>query len=918
MRKLLTCGVSILLSTILLVSPLLCLAQQGDIPKQLITYKKQQDSLLKADPPEKIFIQFDKPYYAQGDTVWFKAYLFNAPTHLLSAKSGLMHADIADDSGRVVKQYLFKVYNGISWGNIALNGKDFKAGNYVFRAYTNWMRNFGSDHFFYKNIRVAGTNESGWLVTQKVSSSLANDQEHIHAMLQFTDMNKSALTDSLLRIQVMQGNKTLYRQKIKTDDRGIMDISFGLKRKASQVTLIAENEARTKKAAIPLTINPPGDTDLQFLPEGGEMVAGFTAHIGFKAVGEDGKGVPVAGIITDQDQKQVATFRSFYNGIGSFDLFAENGKKYTAKLALPGGAVKEYPLPATDVSGTMLRLKNFADKDSLEVTLAASDDIARSGDSYFLLGQARGIICYAAIVDFNKGHIIHSRISKRLFPTGIVHFMLETTQDRPLNERLVYIGHNDDLHIRIEPGQEVYAPKDSVALHLKVTDHLGRPVAGNFSLSVTDDAQVKTDSLDGDDILSRMLLTSDVKNYVEHAGYYLLDSDSSRQAVDNLLLTQGWVRYEPLNAAMPYGPETGFTVKGRVNNVLGKPLKKQDIVLFSKSPSILMDTLTNKEGRFAFGHFPRVDTPIFFLKTNKRNFNVNIDVDEYTPPKFEVPDMPVPVPWYVNTDSTLMNYVKSDVIQKDVFENIPPGGHTLKEVVVKASKIVTGSQNLNGPGNADIVLDEKDLEKAGKKSLLDLFRENIPGFREVRYWTGTYYFSNRRYIILIVNGTMIARVFTKFDMRQYLEFHNAEDIKGMEINTSSKYEFAYMRRYFPSEMIDPTQFAFVEITTRSGDLKMENTPGTYLYKPLAISWPKQFYKPKYKINDTTKTQDLRSTIDWEPNINTDAEGNAVVSLYAGSKPSTYSVVMEGTDLNGSLGYERRRIVIKPAEKEKSK
>jgi hypothetical protein len=84
----------------------------------------------------------------------------------------------------------------------------------------------------------------------------------------------------------------------------------------------------------------------------------------------------------------------------------------------------------------------------------------------------------------------------------------------------------------------------------------------------------------------------------------------------------------------------------------------------------------------------------------------------------------------------------------------------------------------------------------------------------------------------------------------------------------------------------------------------------YLHKPLAVSYPAQFYKPKYKLTDTVKrTLDMRSTIDWEPNISTDATGKATLYFYAAGRPSTYTITMEGLDFNGNLGYKRQKIVI---------
>jgi hypothetical protein len=47
----------------------------------------------------------------------------------------------------------------------------------------------------------------------------------------------------------------------------------------------------------------------------------------------------------------------------------------------------------------------------------------------------------------------------------------------------------------------------------------------------------------------------------------------------------------------------------------------------------------------------------------------------------------------------------------------------LQDVKITAQKIVKGSQNLNGPGIADLVLDEKDMVEAAKKSWLQIFKD---------------------------------------------------------------------------------------------------------------------------------------------------------------------------------------------------
>jgi hypothetical protein len=942
----LICKMSFLIFVVVMIGHSLCYAQSGSLEDGLLKLKTSADTSIKKYPAEKIYMQFDKPYYAVGDTIWFKAYLFNSPTLLFSAKRGLMHIDITSDSGKLIKQYIVPVNNGVSWGNISLANTDFKTGTYTLRAYTNWMRNFDADGFYYKRLYISGQGESNWLVNTTVSASNANDKYGINTKLQFTNINKVPLANKPMQLKVFAGTKNWYKQQVQTDGNGLLDVNFTIPGKASNLSIVAESEENGQKAIIPLLLNRLEKTDLQFLPEGGSLVADMPAWIGFKAIGEDGKGISISGIIADHNQQEVAVFQSAHNGMGNFNLLVKAGENYTAKVTLPGGIVKEYPLPAVKNSGTSLQVKNAMESDSVEVSIAATNDIVGSDNSYFLIGRSRGIICYAAIADFHNHNFIRRKISKSLFPSGIVHFTLMTVKGQSVNERLVYIDHHDNLCIELATNKTDYTSRDSIALQIKVTDNAGNPVAGNFSLAVTDDTQVKTDANDNDNMVNHLLLASDLKGYIEEPAYYFQEQNSiTWQALDNLLLTQGWISYDlQTDKQHPqYAAEDEFSVKGQVVNAFNLPVKATHVQLLSKSPLLVNDTVTNKEGRFTFNNFPRIDTPAFVLRAVNRSgksFNVGIRMDETTTPIFNA-IYPTAMPWYVNSDATMVNYTKNrDSISK--LQDYLVGGHHLKEVRILARKIVKGSQNLNGPGNADLVLDEKDMEKAAKKSWLQLFEENINGFRlgffnnnfknlflpvgEVPIFHDYYfpktdltehsqwYFVHEKAAILIVDGMPFSSDF--FDLTNYLKLHNAEDIKGIELSNSWKYTSKYKTRFMTPAVenaFDPIKmdFVFIEITTRSGKGPViTNTPGTYLYKPLAISWPKQFYKPRYAVNDTTKhLPDLRSTIDWEPNMVTDKNGVASIFFYAADNPSAYTIIIEGSDGNGNIGYKSQKMIV---------
>ncbi|MGH7237724.1 MAG: hypothetical protein ACREGF_04275, partial [Candidatus Saccharimonadales bacterium] len=416
-----------------------------------------------------------------------------------------------------------------------------------------------------------------------------------------------------------------------------------------------------------------------------------------------------------------------------FDMLPQPGETYSASVTLPGGLVKTYPLPPVKSMGTVLKVREEKGADSLAITVTGTQD----GNSYYLVGQSGGVVCYAAVLTLSS-YAAKAKIADAVFPSGIARFTLMSADRQPLNERLIFINHHNNLRINMWPDKPVYGHKDKVNIKVHVTDIDGRPVAGNFSVAVTDDAQVKTDSLNNN-IISNLLLTSGLKGNIEEAGYYFQPDTSGhiKQQLDNLLLTQGWAGYDwkdifGPSKVFPYADEANFIIKGMVTNVFNKPVARAGVMLLSKKPSFVLAAVTGKDGRFIFRNIVPVDTPAYFIQArnkNGRSFNINVKVDEFTPPAF-APASENIMPWYVNSNSTLVNYAKNNIAYKEEQEKLNGGGHMLKEVVINAKKIIKGSQNPNGPGNADIVIDEQHLEKAGNKTFLQLLQEMVPGFKE--------------------------------------------------------------------------------------------------------------------------------------------------------------------------------------------
>lgn len=892
-------------------------------------------------PYEKLYVQIDKPVYLVGDTLRLKAYLLNGDYRSASALSGMMYVELDNELGKNIKRIMLPVSRGLFWADMALDTANVKQGNYTLRAYTNWMRNFGEDYIFKKNISISGHTGNPILV----KSLFKQTGSQVETALEFRQLDGRLVPLKDVELKLMSGKKNVSKDKFTIGNDGKIKLNFAMP-EGNEPLSIKAMLAGNPELNIPVTLPRLENIDVQFMPEGGALVAGIKSKVGIKAIGEDGRGINISGKIISSKGEEVAVINIAYKGMGSFEFTPQAGENYTAKL---NGNSKIYPLPLVVPAGTALSV-NTTHADSLKITINHTQGVS---GNYYLIGQSRGVVCYAGPVSLSNGSVTKA-IAKTLFPTGMTRFTLINSAQQPVNERIVFINHKDELRFNIQPGKNNYTTRDSIALMVNVTDKTGKPVQGNFSMAVTDNSQVKIDSL-GSNMLTHLLLTSDLKGEVEQPGYYFTGNKETE--LDNLMLTQGWVGYywkeilSPEIKPIAYRPEKEYIISGTVTNAFSKPIERSQVTLMSKSPLVVADTLTDKKGRFVFRDIWPVDTAIFKLQARNKNnkeFNVTIKMDEQSFPGFKPPQF-IPTPWYVNTDTTLLNNAVSLAAEEKAKKEYKGEGMELKQVEIKARKVVKGSKNLNGPGEADLVLDEQDMLKAGKKTLKELLKEKIPAIQEFSY-VKKYevpYMMYGKLVSFVFDGIDIDKFFhpdyssidenkslsqeAKADMKAalfaserrnmidaYLNYYTAEDVVGIEHMFNTKYTLSYSGVTIlgrdPRTTTGFNTHTYIEITTRTGHGPfMKVTPGTYLYKPLAFTFPKQFYSPKYTANNknTALGTDMRSTIFWEPNIVTDATGKATVSFYSADKAADYSVIIEGTDMNGGLGVGKKEIKLSP-------
>jgi hypothetical protein len=375
---------------------------RSELPAIMSSIKNRTASM----PVEKLYLQLDKPWYAAGDTLWFKAYLFDATYLSASSLGGILYIELANDSNRTIKRLMLPVSLGLSWGHITLDEKDIPQGGYTLRAYTNWMRNFNDNYIFKKHIFIGNTAAQQWSVSLHTELFKVDGKEKANLTVGFNNLGVISSSPEKLQLKIMDGSSVLYQQAVEAgNNKYNADFFIPERMRSGNLALVlqeVQKGAVNLKKLIPVFLNRPQNTDLQFMPESGYLLNDISTRLAFKATAEDGRGTDISGIIYNNKEEKVTAFKSLHNGMGSFNLKPLKDESYHATVSLPDGILITYPLPVGKETGTSLSIINLKNSDSLEITISCTPDIADSGQNYYIIGQARGVVCLAGSIAINK------------------------------------------------------------------------------------------------------------------------------------------------------------------------------------------------------------------------------------------------------------------------------------------------------------------------------------------------------------------------------------------------------------------------------------------------------------------------------------------------------------------------------------
>ncbi|MBS1527714.1 MAG: hypothetical protein JST19_18860 [Bacteroidetes bacterium] len=372
--------------------------------------------------------------------------------------------------------------------------------------------------------------------------------------------------------------------------------------------------------------------DVQFFPEGGGLVNGLRSRVAIKCVGLNGLGQDLSGVVVDNDGNEVATFATQHLGMGVFALSPQQGKSYKAHIVTADSLKMTFDLPAALDKGFVLTVNN-SDPDTAYVHVAANDQLFHDSQNamFYLVAQSAGQVYFTTQFKLSASSFTIS-VPKKRFPTGIAQFTLFSGAGEPLNERIAFINADDSLHIKLSSPAAAYTARQKVKIDIDTKKDSLVNIA-SLSAAVVNESRLPGNENDESTIVNNLLLTSDLKGYIEQPNYYFTEASNQKRAdLDVLMLTQGYRRFEwkqVLSSARPklaYQAEQDLELEGSLKTPSGTPLPNGKVTLLATSTGLITDTTTDVNGIFRFTGLDLPDTGKIVIRARKQHNGSNVAI----------------------------------------------------------------------------------------------------------------------------------------------------------------------------------------------------------------------------------------------------------------------------------------------------
>lgn len=467
-----------------------CLAISAQA-QTLDDYANRLEKFGKSIPQEKVFLHTDNSSYFIGDTIWFKAYSMLS-TGGASKLSGLLYVELLNHDGFLVERENIKMENGQGRGCFVLNDSLY-SGYYELRAYTRWQLNWGMTEHPHTEYAEK------WFYSKQFAREFYRDYDKLYSRV-FPVYDKPKTPGKYSQDMTLRPLRRYYKQDVDKPEATVT-----------------------------------------FYPEGGNLVAGTRQRIAFEANDQKGKHLKGKLTITNKRGEMIADVQTESRGRGSFELDVladgDNNINDLKATFMWDEFTEKAKLPKAEKEGVAMRATYpTTTADNLAISLQCIGTAAT--EELGLTITVDGVLCHYQ--SLGTGNKLEANIPMDKLRTGVAQVTVFNANGRIWADRLVFIN-KDDIS-----GQNISfdgLPTNAVKPFEAVDFDVKGPEGGTISLAVRD-ATHSEYTFDGGNILTEMLLASQIKGFVEQPEYFFEKNDEEHQrALDLLLMVQGWRRY---------------------------------------------------------------------------------------------------------------------------------------------------------------------------------------------------------------------------------------------------------------------------------------------------------------------------------------------------------------------------------------
>ncbi len=405
-----------------------------------------------------------------------------------SSLSRLLYVELLNHDGYLVERQKVEMKAGQGRGSFVLPDTLY-GGYYELRAYTRWQLNWGQTEH-------AHTQQAEkWFFSPELAKDYYRDYEKLYSRV-FPVYDKPKEAGDYAQEMTLRPMQRLVAQ-----------------------------EERKPRAVV------------TFYPEGGNLVSGVPNRIAFEANDEEGQHLTGSLSLTLPQGKGILKAETQSRGRGSF-ILDEMADKCTFEWE---GGSQEVSLPKAVEDGVALQAT--VEQDGIHLILHPHGTAANEQ-----LGLT--VSCHGVQKDFQILSSNSVLIPMEKLPTGVIQLTVFNAEGRIYADRLVFVRQPgfQPQNITFTGLKSKYQPYEEVSLTLALSQGEG---TGALSLAVRDAAHSDY-TFDSGNILTEMLLASQIRGFVEHPAYFFeADDEEHRRALDLLLMVQGWRRYDWHQMATP-------------------------------------------------------------------------------------------------------------------------------------------------------------------------------------------------------------------------------------------------------------------------------------------------------------------------------------------------------------------------------